>query len=109
MVNNMNKYLRAIKLAKNYIDNPYITFEGHSYDQEAHEHICFPFRLMGKDFEEICPFCKSKDFEPEYSDYCDYCKYLGVINFFTNDQGDKKISFGMHKPIIEVFEISKGN
>ena len=42
----MSKYVNALKLAINYIKDPYILLDNHSYSEEDHEHICFPYRLM---------------------------------------------------------------
>lgn len=101
----MSKYTRAFKVARSYLNNQYILLDNHGYGFFDHEHICFPLRLLGKDFELVCPHYRSKYFdEPEHSDCCDECKYLGIINFDTDKNNKKNISFVMDESIAKHFE-----
>jgi hypothetical protein len=95
------KYKRVLKLIKGYIKNPYILLDGcRTFQEGDHEHICLPLRLIGADFEKVCPHCNERGFEPEWSDCCDQCKYFGFIDFYTDSDNQKNISFGIDKQII---------
>ena len=101
----MSKYKNALQLVKDYIKTPYPLLNNYKYSVYSHEHICFPFRLLGSDFKYVCPHYCSEYFDcPEHSDCCDTCKYLGIIDFNMDEKNKKNISFVMDKSIVEVFK-----
>jgi hypothetical protein len=101
----LSKYINAIKLAKNYIKRPYVLLDKQSFTNEDHAHICFPYRIMGDGFKDVCPYYNTKEFDkPEWSDCCDYCKYFGVVDFDMDDNNKKCVSFVMSNKIVETFE-----
>lgn len=100
----LSKYINAIKLAKNYIKRPYILLDNQSYTDEDHAHACFPYRVMGEGFKDVCPYYNTKEFdEPAWSDCCDYCKYFGIVDFDMDDNNKKCVSFLMSNKIVKPF------
>lgn len=101
----MSKYTRAIKVAKDFVDVPYIMLDDQCYNDFNHSHICFVRRLLGSGWKEICPYYNAvmRDGGPEWSDCCDRCKYFGSINFEKDKFKNKQISFYMNSKIVETF------
>ena len=99
------KYKNALKLALDYIKNPYHLLEPTIYSEDAHEHICFARRLMGRKFKQVCPWYYTGElWEPEHSDCCDACPYCGIIDFCWDESGERSIKFIIHKSIVNTFE-----
>lgn len=103
------KYKNALKLAKEYVKNPYYLLDDMNYSEGAHWHICFAHRLLGSGFKNVCPhyYTTVLDCGPERSDCCDRCQYFGIINFCADESGEKSIKFYMDKAIVETFEDAK--
>lgn len=101
----MSKYIRAIKVAKDFISIPYTTLDDQCYNDFNHSHVCFVRRLLGSGWKEVCPCYNAvmRDGGPEWSNCCDGCKYFGDINFERDIVGNKQISFYMNDRIVETF------
>ena len=102
---NLWKYKNALRLALDYIKNPYHLLEPTTYSKDAHEHICFARRLAGSNYKDVCPDYYTGKLEyVEHSDCCDKCPYMGIIDFCANEAGERSIKFYMDKDIVEVFD-----
>lgn len=103
------KYKNALKLAKEYIKNPYYLLNNMNYSTGSHWHICFAHRLMGNGFKDVCPhyYTQELDDGPECSGCCDRCPYCGIIDFCADESGERSIKFYMDKAIVETFEETK--
>lgn len=107
----MNRFVEAVRLAKEYINNPRkfgLMKDYYSYMEGCHEHICLPYRLLSDDdFKKVCPYHHTREFKkPEQSDLCEWCKYFCIVDFFR-DKGKKNIMFNMHESIVDIFEEHK--
>lgn len=95
----------ALKIAVDYIKNPYCLLTPTIYSEHAHNHICFARRLMGSRFTDVCPYHNAIGFcGPERSDCCDWCKYFGVIDFCKDENNNNSIKLYMNKSIVGTFE-----
>lgn len=101
----LRKYKNALRLALDYIKDPYILLQPTIYSNEAHEHICFARRLMGSNYKDVCPYYHTGKLNyPEHSDCCDRCPYMGIIDFCADEAGERSVKFYMDKAIVEMFE-----
>ena len=100
------KYKNALKLALDYIKNPYHLFEPITYSKDDHVHVCFTRRLMRGQFKDVCPHYHTNElnYGPESSDCCDRCPYYGIIDFCADEAGERSIKFYMDKTIVETFK-----
>lgn len=95
----------ALKVALEYIKNPYYLLDNMRYSEGSHWHICFAHRLMGSGFKDVCPNYNTGELDrPERSDCCDNCPYFGIIDFCADESGERSIKFAMHKEIVDTFE-----